>query len=237
MNILTPFMHFMARGIYRFFPRRESMTAAITWVSTNTFPVNTVIDVGASDGRWSRKCMKQFPAASYVLFEPNPVHAKPLDAFASSDQRVRVVKAAVADEIGEIFFSADDAFGGAIVRPSDATQKDLRVEVTTLDEGLSDASGPFLIKLDTHGFEKAILDGASDTLTKTNFLIIEAYNFRITDEAMMFWELCAYMSEKGFVVADVVDLLHRPLDGAFWQCDIVFVKNTWPGAQVNQFGP
>jgi hypothetical protein len=63
-------------------------------------------------------------------------------------------------------------------------------------------------------------------------LIIESYNFRITDEAMLFWELCAYLQTKGFRCVDLVDVLHRDRDLAFWQIDLVFIRDDWEGFNI-----
>lgn len=108
----------------------------------------------------------------------------------------------------------------------------IEVPVTTLDASLEDFDGPCLLKLDTHGVEKAILEGANTVLENSTILIIEAYNFQISAEAILFWELCQYLHERGFIVADAIDIMHRALDGAFWQCDVVFVRNSWPNSKL-----
>src|SRR5438067_8913981 len=41
----------------------------------------TIVDVGASDGRWSELARAVFPAAELFLFEPQPVHAAALERF------------------------------------------------------------------------------------------------------------------------------------------------------------
>jgi hypothetical protein len=66
-------------------------------------------------------------------------------------------------------------------------------------------------------------------------LVIEAYNYRISGEALLFWELCAYLAERGFRPVDLVDSMHRPYDDAFWQMDLVFVRSTWAGFAYNAF--
>ncbi|MCI5141637.1 MAG: hypothetical protein D3909_07895 [Candidatus Electrothrix sp. ATG1] len=55
---------------------RHTMAQGINWLSANNFLIETVLDVGASDGRWSKGCMACFTEAKYVLFEPQPVHSK-----------------------------------------------------------------------------------------------------------------------------------------------------------------
>ena len=94
---------------------------------------------------------------------------------------------------------------------------------------------PYFIKLDTHGFEKSILDGAAELLPETCALVVEAYNFRISDECLLFWELCAYLDNNGFRVVDVVDITHRRYDNTFWQCDLFFISSKWVGFTYNNY--
>jgi len=81
---------------------------------------------------------------------------------------------------------------------------------------------PYFIKLDTHGFEIPILEGAAESLGETELLQIECYNFPITTDSLKFHELVTYMESKGFGVVDMCDPIHRPLDDTFWQIDIFF---------------
>ena len=66
---------------------------------------------------------------------------------------------------------------------------------------------PFLVKLDTHGFELAILAGAAVTLRATDALVIEAYNFELQPGAPTFSGLCRHMADLGFRVVDLVDTM------------------------------
>jgi hypothetical protein len=101
--------------------------------------------------------------------------------------------------------------------------------VVTLDAALVDAQPPFLVKLDTHGAEEAILAGAEQTLARSVAWIIEAYNQRITPDCLLFWELCSQMAAHGFRPLDLVDVLHRPYDKTLWQMDLSFVRSDWNG--------
>lgn len=212
-------------------PCQDPLMAPIfAWLKKHGFTVNTVLDVGASDGRWSRSCMAYFPAANYVLYEPQPVHSKMLDSFASEfPDRVITVEKAVGPVEGKLLFDVTQLFGGGPAKPE--SEKVLQVEQTTIDASVSEiaVTGPYLLKLDTHGYEKSILSGSEQTLKQCEILIIEAYNYHITEEAMLFWELCACLAEKGFRTVDLVELRHRPHDQSFWQMDIVFVRDDWQG--------
>jgi hypothetical protein len=126
-------------------------------------------------------------------------------------------------------FDQEDPYSGIIT--DQESENTIKVDMVPLDITLSElpVKGPYLIKLDTHGIERSILQGAAQTLEESKILIIEAYNYRITDEAFLFWELCAYLHEKGFRPIDLVDVAHRDHDGSLWQMDLIFIRSTWPG--------
>lgn len=211
-------------------PVRATMNGALEWLGGSGIPIKTVLDVGASNGCWSSQCMRYIAATDYVLFEPQPVHEPELDAFKSkSAKNVTLIKKAVGSTDGMTYFQAEDPFGGAL--SSVAGQHMIQVPMTTIDRSVQEHSlkGPFLLKLDTHGFEPSILAGAVGALEQCSVLIIEAYNFQITGEAVLFWELCAMLARKGFRCVDMVDLLHRKVDSTLWQMDIVFIRDNWDG--------
>jgi FkbM family methyltransferase len=190
--------------------------------------IQTIIDVGASDGRWSAVTMNYFPEASFFLIEAQRVpHEIKLKEFCRKHQNVSYLISAAGDAEGKINFYAGDPLGGHASREQFG-EHNLEVPMTTIDDQveLRKLEPPFLIKLDVHGFEIAILNGAERTLQNTNVLIIEAYNFKLCDGCLRFHELCSYMEKLGFRCSDLFDPLHRPVDGLLWQMDLVFVKST-----------
>jgi FkbM family methyltransferase len=210
---------------------RATMQEGLRWLSSHNFHFKTVLDVGASDGCWSKDCMKYFPMADYILFEPQPVHSDALDKFAQScGKNVKIIKKAVGATIGDTFFDAKDPFGGALLQENKDSYT-IKVEMTTIEDSVSqiDDERPYLMKLDTHGYEKSILEGAGKTLEKIDVLIIEAYNYKFTNEGLLFWELCAYLSDRGFRPIDLVDVDHRKFDNSLWQMDLFFIRNAWEG--------
>lgn len=187
----------------------------------------TIVDVGASDGQWSELALEVFPAAACVLFEPQPAHDASLERFAVAHPGASIVREAVGAETGVSLFDAEDPFGGVLqTEPSEAS---IEVAVTTLDEALADATAPFLVKLDTHGVEREILAGATETLGRSAAWIVEAYAYEIQPGCLLFWELCGLMREHGFRPVELVDVGRRPRDGTLWQMDVCFVRADWAG--------
>ncbi|MCW5519190.1 FkbM family methyltransferase [Aureitalea sp. L0-47] len=186
--------------------------------------INTVIDVGASDGRWAENCMKFFPEASYLLVEAQPAHEEVLNKFITTKTKAEYVLAAAGPSDGEVYFDDSQLFGGiASKEKTSDTMKALPQISLDKEVERRNLNGPFLLKLDTHGFEVPILRGASDVLKETELLIIETYNFKLTDESLRFWEMCTYLDSLGFAVIDQADLMLRKKDHSFWQMDIFFI--------------
>lgn len=186
----------------------------------------TIADVGAADGGWSRLARRTFPTAELVLFEPQPVHAAELDRFRIENPDATVLHSAVGGSSGTSLFDATDPWGGVLKKEPSGS---ITVPMVTLDVALAAARPPLLVKLDTHGVEAEILAGAQQTLTRSVAWIVEAYNYRIAPEALLFWDLCGYMETKGFRAIDLVDVMHRPHDDTLWQLDLFFIRSEWAG--------
>ena len=197
----------------------------------------TIIDVGASDGRWTSEAMEQFPGAHYLLFEAQPVHFPALDAFASKHKSVHVSKAAASDQAGYVHFDAEDPFGGQVIA-GDIDGKVIKVPATTIDEEVTkrELPAPFFVKLDTHGHEVKILEGAKQTLSRACAVLLECYNFRLCDGCLLIHETCSLMEKGGFRLADMADPLWRPKDQMLWQLDMLFLKEGFHAFEDSNYG-
>lgn len=203
-----------------------SMDAALCRCFERGIEIKTIIDVGASDGRWSRMCMDYYPKANYLLIEAQEAHRSGLELFKLQFNNVDYVIAAAGDREGKIYFDNSDLFGG-LASDTPFVKNCIEVPVITIDKLLSDKQleGPFLIKLDTHGFEVPILEGAKKALKSSQLLVIEAYNFKLTETSLKYFELCQYLEQLSFSSIEIVDLMLRQKDLAFWQMDIFFIPS------------
>lgn len=203
----------------------------------STHPVRTVIDVGASDGRWSMSARRHFPNASFLLIEAqsNP-HEAALERLSERVPNSHYVLAAAGNQPGTVHFDASDAFSGA-ASEQPFEQNDLVVPMTTVDAEVDrlGLQAPFLLKLDTHGFEVPIFEGAPRTLAHTSLIVVEAYNFVLRPGSLRFHELCSYLEERGFRPIDLVDVMRRPGDGALWQVDLFFAPHGDPVFASSQY--
>jgi len=92
--------------------RAMSTDRALWRVANRDLEIGTVIDIGASDGRWSGVCAKHYPDAHYLLIEAQDLHEEALKAYVSAHPKAQYVLAAAGDACGEIYFDDSDLFTG-----------------------------------------------------------------------------------------------------------------------------
>ncbi|MGH9675472.1 MAG: FkbM family methyltransferase, partial [Candidatus Acidiferrum sp.] len=162
--------------------------------------------------------------------------AQALEAYCAARPKAQYVVAVAGNECGEVYFDDRELFGGAASKTPSMNAHKLMRQITIDDEiGAHGLPGPYMIKLDTHGYEVPILLGANETLRKANLVVIETYNFRIQGSSLLFHEMVAYMRERGFGVIDMSEPLWRELDRALWQIDLFFVPLDRPEFQTTAY--
>jgi FkbM family methyltransferase len=209
-----------------------TFAAALARLRRRNLKLGTVIDIGASDGRWTREVLPLFPTARFLCVEAQPAHEAKLKDFVSQHSQVEYALCAAGERVGETSFDATDLLGGWVQnRPYGS--KSITVPMSTVDQLVNERQlcEPFLIKLDTHGYEVPIITGAAATLQKTHALVVEVYNLPAGPPAVPFYEFCRWIASYGFRCIDMFDPLYRPLDAAFWQMDLLFLRDTRPEFQ------
>lgn len=213
-----------------------SLSAAFERCKKRNVVIQTVIDVGASDGRWSIECSRYYPKASYFLIEAQKPHERDLIRLKRNRTNFDYIMAAAGDKEGEIYFDASELLGG-IAGYKPFNKNCITVPLTTIDVQVAahHLQPPFLIKLDTHGFELPILEGAMETLKRTELIVIEVYNFNFSEDNIRFPQMCQHIEELGFRCIDICDPLFRPVDKALWQFDLFFMPTHNSVFKTNQF--
>jgi FkbM family methyltransferase len=206
-----------------------TMLGALQRAAAREPGIRTVVDIGAASGRWTRKALDLFPEARFLLLEPLDERRAELEALRAEEPRVDFLIAAAGDRVGQAALTvAPDLDGSGIYdAPSSAARS---VPLTTLDAALRERQlpGPYLLKFDTHGFEVPILAGAAECLRETALIVMEVYNFQLTQQCLRFHEMCAHLDALGFRCADIADVGLRPKDRLLWQADFLFLPKTSP---------
>lgn len=201
------------------------MASAIRRINKHNIRLKTIIDIGASDGKWSLTAMKIFPNASFIAIEPLQERAAALEnikqKYANFDYELCV---AGESDLEQITLNVSDDLDGSTVDGTDGEPR--QVFTKTIDTIVSEKKleGPFLLKFDTHGYEIPILNSAQETLRMTDVIIMEVYNFQLTADSLRFHEMCFHMEKLGFRCYDIAAPMLRIYDKSFWQMDIFFCR-------------
>jgi FkbM family methyltransferase len=205
-----------------------SLDMGLERLRRRNIPIGSIFDVGASDGQAVSSLLPYYRQSQFYCIEAEPRHEKALARLAEKLPQLRYKIAAAGNAPGEIFFNASegDLYSGKA--SATAGQGARRCPMVTLDgeAGEHRLPGPYLIKLDTHGFEIPVLEGARKVLLQTEVLIIEGYNIRFDPACPLFFELCQYLAERGFSCADILEPKYRPSDLMLWQMDLLFLKSS-----------
>lgn len=202
------------------------MESAMRRVAEHGISIQSVLDIGASDGTWSRDTMSVFPTAKFVGIEPLAEREQALQALRNRCKNFDYDLCVAGDSDGlEVSLSVSEDLDGSTVDGGGDIAR--MVPTKTLDSLVSEhqLKGPFLLKFDTHGYEMPILRGAAKTLSETNIIVMEVYNFKITDNSLRFHEMCSHLEGLGFRSIDLAGPMLREYDNAFWQVDLIFARN------------
>jgi FkbM family methyltransferase len=135
-------------------------------------PRCTVIDVGANVGMFAEFIRLQYPESVLHCFEPVPSTYACLERNMGGIPGVHIHNMALGDAAGMARIRFDPA---ASILSSIADDGNVEVRVGTLDGYLRESSvGTIdLLKIDTEGYEAAVLRGGAEALRRTRYLLIE----------------------------------------------------------------
>jgi FkbM family methyltransferase len=209
----------------------RSVETSLCALKARGYSPRTVIDVGAYRGEWAVLCQKIYPASRILMIEPLEERKHELQGLRKNNPnlayRQALLGSAPRDEVA--FYTSETA---SSVLPESAKQDQqyLTCSMTTLDVVTADTefACPDFIKLDVQGYELEVLAGAEDLLLCTEVILMEVNLLPIYKGAPSYAETIAYMDKHGFQLYDICAFMERPLDGALWQMDALFVHRASP---------
>jgi FkbM family methyltransferase len=147
------------------------------FVFSHLSPNQVFLDVGAHGGLYTLLAGKRIGSEGKVLsFEPNPLNLifLKLNIKLNALNNVTVIPKAVSNRPCKmaLFYSMHrTALTSALIQE----EKSVEAEATTIDDALRPFDLKFIkiIKVDTEGYDLNVLEGASSTLDKTHYVIVE----------------------------------------------------------------
>jgi FkbM family methyltransferase len=199
----------------------------LAWMRDQGFKPSEIFDIGASNGRWTRKCVKVFPEARYFCVDPLEENQEGLSILKAEQTRFDFWQGCLGPKPGTAILNMDGS--GSSILPGHkgnpyGVQKDVPVE--TLDNLISMGicRQPDLIKIDVQGYELEVFKGAPQALSNSQAVISETSFVSFQKGMPMLHEVIGELAEYGYVLYDILSLKLRPLDGTAGQSDLLFLK-------------
>jgi FkbM family methyltransferase len=209
----------------------------IAMLVSRGFRPGTVIDVGVATGTpW---LYGKFAGSKLVLVEPNPRFAGTLQELATA-WGADVHNVAVGEAAGELVLHEDEkspssssihSVGAArreAMNSGKRTYSDVRIAVRTLDDVIDHRyPSPYLLKIDTEGFECSVIAGARQVLTQSAVVIAEASVAQRFAGSYSFADLVAAMDANGFRLFDILKVKSLGPGGPINYMDAAFIRADW----------
>lgn len=229
-NYLLELRHFVPESAKRWMKdvlRIRDMEWILQNMKKNGFTPDAVVDVGAYKGEWTNEVRGIFPEATFLMVEPQTATRGQLEQMARQDERVAYRNDLLASQEGnEVSFHLHGSVSSVLAQAEAGDEVETRT-TTTLDHLIANTpfEEPDFIKLDVQGYELEVLQGATQTLEENppEAMILETSLIDCIGGAPLFQEVCQFMAKRDYRVYDFCTFYRRPLDGALWQVDTVFV--------------
>jgi FkbM family methyltransferase len=198
--------------------------------------IDTVLDIGANEGQYAALVRAAGFPGRIISVEPLPDAFGRLQRRSRTDRRWVVDRRAVGAEIGRttIRVSANSYSSSVLpltpahllAAPESRVVESIEVDVTTvvaLAEAYQLVPERTLVKIDTQGFEGAVLDGAGDWLDRVAAVQLEVSHVELYTGQALEPELSARMAGHG-LVPWTNDPGISAADGRLLQSDVLFVR-------------
>ena len=190
------------------------------------FQPQTIVDVGAASGAWSRMAAAIWPNAHLVGFEGNRTNEPHLERTRRDLPQFDYHLCFLGAEPGTVTYANRGAQTSLYTGAAGTNTADMRTLDACIEEG--HAPQPQLLKLDVQGYELEVLEGAREVLSRCEAVLAEVSFFHFHPEMPTADDVIAYLKERGFVVYDTMGLLRLPEDDALGQMDFMFLRADHP---------
>lgn len=135
-----------------------------------------IVDVGANVGQFSNAAKLFFPDARVISFEPDPETYADLQVNTHGLRDVELHNIGLGDRDGVLTFFRHDlsVMSSFSAQAADMAHRGSRqLPVRRLDAVLRPDDRPDLLKIDVEGFERQVLQGAWETVSRSRYVLIE----------------------------------------------------------------
>jgi FkbM family methyltransferase len=199
--------------------------------------IDTLFDIGASIGEYAIEMRKFGYSKKIISFEPLKSAFKILKDASIKDNNWIVNNYAIGDEdIKGMINVAGNSDSSSILNmlpvhymtnPKSKYIAQEEIEIKKLDsvfDSFCNKENRVMVKIDTQGYEKKVLDGAKESLKNIKVIQLEMSFVQLYENDMLFFEMVKYLENIGFQFFALENGFSDPVTGRLLQADGIFVK-------------
>lgn len=201
------------------------------------FGVNKILDVGANIGGYAMELRELGFKGKIISFEPLSATYGILKKNAANDNNWDTVNIALGSNDEETFINvAGNVNSSSLLNmlpdhlnsaPQSSYVGKEKIIVCKLDTVLKDyqSNGDvMLLKIDTQGFEKQVLDGAVNSLSGITGIQLEMSLLPLYSGSILYLEMIEFLKNKGFKLYSLENGFSNPDTGQLLQVDGIFFR-------------
>ncbi len=179
--------------------------------------IQTVLDVGANTGQYSRGLRKAGFKGRIISFEPASLAYQDLKLRALRDKNWQTFNFALGETNGfsSIHISRHSPSSSILpmtslhldASPGSEYMSDEKIEIKTLDsiyDTLGIKGDNVFLKVDTQGYEKQVLDGAMRSLSSIKGIQLELSANELYEGEEIYYSICRFVEERNFRLVRII---------------------------------
>jgi FkbM family methyltransferase len=198
--------------------------------------IDTVLDIGANIGQFTKTITSILPNAKIYSFEPLEDCFEDLEKLVATNSNLKVFNIGLGDE-NEILTFEQNEFSpsSSFLKMNDNHKnafpftnktKTISIQTAKLDDIAKDLDlgKSLFIKIDVQGFEDKVLQGGKQTIQQAKLIIIETSFISLYESQPLFDDIYTTLKCLGFIYVGMIGQLSDPNTGKLIQGDATFVK-------------
>jgi len=201
------------------------------------YKIDTLLDIGANCGQYSKNMRKMGYNGRIVSFEPLNNAFKNLGKVSSRDKNWLINNYALGNKnMKNIINVAGNSYSSSILKmlpkhlnsaPTSRYIAKQEIDIRTLDsiyKSFCTSKSNVMVKIDTQGYEKNVLDGADKSLKHIKIIQLEMSLVQLYENEMLFNQMINHLEKKGFQLFSLENGFSHPKTGQLLQVDGIFVS-------------
>jgi FkbM family methyltransferase len=204
----------------------------------NHYGINSIIDIGANKGQYSLEMRKFGYSGKLISFEPLSSVFKELQLKASHDDKWLTYNNAMGNFDGNAIINiAGNSYSSSLnnmleshinAAPLSRTIGTENITVKKLDTIFNNIFEPddaIMLKIDTQGYEKNVIEGANKSLEFIRLIQLEMSLVALYENELLLADMIKFLQHRNFVLVSLENGFSNADTGQLLQVDGIFVNS------------